>query len=334
MASYIERREFLATLLGSAAAWPLAARAQQGAPMRRIGVLMGFAESDPNAQHLVAAFRSALANLGQMEGSNVLVELRWAAGDTSKMRTFARELVELRPDVIVAQTTPVLRAVANETRTIPIVFTVVSDPIGMGLAANITRPGGNVTGFMDAEPAIGGKWVQLLKDILPHIVSASLLFNPATAPSLKFYLPSIKDAASALAIEVSEAPVRSRDEFEGIIAAQAQNPGSTVIVMPDGFNTTHRDLIIGLMAHHRVPAIYFNRYFAESGGLIGYGVEFTELFRLAAGYVDRILRGNKPGELPIQLPTKFELAINLKTAKALGLTIPTTLLATADEVIE
>ena len=202
----------------------------------------------------------------------------------------------------------------------------------MGLAANITRPGGNVTGFTDAEPAIGGKWVQLLKDILPHIVSASLLFNPATAPSLKFYLPSIKDAASALAIEVSEAPVRSRDEFEGIIAAQAQNPGSTVIVMPDGFNTTHRDLIIGLMAHHRVPAIYFNRYFAESGGLIGYGVEFTELFRLAAGYVDRILRGNKPGELPIQLPTKFELAINLKTAKALGLTIPTTLLATADEV--
>jgi putative ABC transport system substrate-binding protein len=327
------RREFL-TLLGGAATWPFAARAQQLERIRRIGILMGFAQSDPNARHLVAAFRSALATLGQIEGMDVRVEVRWPAGDTDRMRTFARELVELRPDVIVAQTTPVLRAVANETRTIPIVFTVVSDPIGMGLAAKLTRPGGNVTGFTDAQPAMGGKWVQLLKDMLPHTVSTALLFNPATAPSLKFYLPSIKDAASRLAIEVSEAPVHLRDEFEAIIAAQAQNPGGTVIVMPDGFNTTHRDLIIGLMAHHRVPAIYFNRYFAESGGLIGYGVEYANLFRLAAGYVERILRGEKPGELPIQLPSKFELAINIKTAKALGLTIPTMLIATADEVIE
>jgi putative tryptophan/tyrosine transport system substrate-binding protein len=330
----MKRREFIALLGGAAAGWSLGARAQQNERMRRIGVLMGFAESDPNAQHLVAAFRSALATLGQIEGKDVRVEVRWAAGDTDRMRTFARELVDLRPDVIVAQTTPVLRAVINETRTIPIVFTVVSDPIGMGLAEKLTRPGGNVTGFTDAQPAMGGKWVQLLKDILPQTISTALLFNPATAPSVKFYLPSIKEAASSFAIEVSEAPVHSRDEFEGIIAAQAQKPGGTVIVMPDGFNTTHRDLIIGLMAHHRVPAIYFNRYFAESGGLIGYGVEYANLFRLAAGYVERILRGEKPGELPIQLPSKFELAINLKTAKALGLIIPTMLIATADEVIE
>jgi putative tryptophan/tyrosine transport system substrate-binding protein len=328
----MRRREFIAGLVG-AAAWPVVAPAQQPA-MRRIGVLMGFAESDPNAQHLVATFRGALAKLGQTEGNNTRVELRWAAGDTDRMRTFAKELVELRPDLIVVQTTPVLRAVASETHTIPIVFAVVSDPIGGGFAANITRPGGNVTGFTDAQPAMGGKWVQLLKDILPDTVSAVLLFNPATAPPLKFYLPSIKDAASTLAVEVSEAPVHSPGEFEGIIAAQAQNRGGTVIVMPDGFNTTHRDLIIGLMARHRVPAIHFNRYFAQSGGLIGYGVEYAELFRLAAGYVDRILRGEKPGELPIQLPSKFELAINVKTAKTLGLEVPPSLLAVADEVIE
>jgi putative ABC transport system substrate-binding protein len=224
----LKRRELI-TLLGGAAAWPLAAHAQQHERIRRIGNLMGFAQSDPNAQHLIAAFRSALAMLGQIEGKDVRIELRWAAGDTDKMRTFARELVEMRPDLIVAQTTPVLRAVANETRTIPIVFTVVSDAIGMGLAEKLTRPGCNVNGFTDAQPAMGGKWVQLLKDILPHTVSTALLFNPATAPSVKFYLPSIKDAASSLAIEVSEAPVHSPDEFEGIIAAQAQNPGGLLL---------------------------------------------------------------------------------------------------------
>jgi putative ABC transport system substrate-binding protein len=328
------RRRELIGIIGGAAVWPYLARAQKADRTRVVGVLMGFAESDPNAQHLVGAFRTALRTLGWSEENNLRVELRWGAGDPDRMRKYARELVDLRPDAILAQTTPVLRAVAAETHTIPIIFAVVSDPIGGGFAESLTRLGGNITGFTDAEPSMGGKWLQFLKEIDPRAKKAALIFNPATAPPLKFYLPSIEAAASSLAIEVSVAPIHSSDEFEGVIAAQSLDSGGGIIVMPDGFNTTHRDLIIALAARHRVPAIYFNRYFAESGGLIAYGDDYAELFRQAAWYMDRVLRGANPGELPIQLPAKFELAINIKTAEALGVSVPSSLLGSADLVIE
>jgi putative ABC transport system substrate-binding protein len=326
------RREFMTFVAAAAAALPMAARAQTEKKLL-IGVLMGFAEGDPNAQKLVSAFRETLTTLRWREGGNVTIEVRWGAGDPEKMQGFAKELVLLRPDVILAQTTPVLRAVARETQTIPIVFAVVSDPIGGGFAASITRPGGNVTGFTDAEPEMGGKWVQLLKNIAPRTEHMSLLFNPATAPPLKFYLPSIQAAGSSLGVAITNSPVSSSAEFENIIAA-ASKPGEGLIVMPDGHNTTHRDVIITLAARYKVPAIYFNRYFVQSGGLIGYGDDYAELFRQSARYVDRVLRGEHPGELPIQLPAKFELAVNLKTAEALGLDVPLTLVAGADEVIQ
>jgi putative tryptophan/tyrosine transport system substrate-binding protein len=329
----MRRREFIGLVSGMAA-WPLMAQAQKSDRTRVIGVLMGFADSDPNAQLLVSAFREALKKLGWMEGDDLRVELRWGAGDPDKMRKFARELVELQPDAILAQTTPVLRAVAAQTSKVPIVFAVVSDPIGGGFATSLTRPGRNISGLTDAEPAMGGKWLQFLKEIAPRTDKAALVFNPATAPPLKFYLPSIEAAASSLGVEVSVAPVHSTDEFDGVIGAQGHKSGGGIVVMPDGFNTTHRDLIIALIARHRVPAIYFNRYFAESGGLIGYGVDYAELFRQAAWYIDRVLRGANVGELPVQLPAKFDLAINLKAAKALGLEVPVVLLASADEVIE
>jgi putative tryptophan/tyrosine transport system substrate-binding protein len=329
----MRRRDFVGLLAGMSI-WPLAAHAQQRDKVKVIGVLMGFAENDPNAQGLVAALRTGLAGLGWVEGGNLRIELRWAAGDPEKIKTYTKELVALRPDALLGQITPVLRALASETSDIPIVFAVVSDPIGGGWATSVTRPGGNVTGFTDAEPAMGGKWVQILKELAPSTQSAALLFNPATAPPVKFYLPSIHSAASQLGVDVIETPVRARDQFGHVIAAQAARSDAGLIVMPDGFNTTHRDLIIELTAHRRLPAVYFNRYFAQSGGLIGYGVEYTELFRKAAGYIDRILRGDKPGELPIQLPSKFELVINTKTAKALSIAIPNSLLAQADEVIE
>jgi putative ABC transport system substrate-binding protein len=271
--------------------------------------------------------------LGWTEGSNLRIELRWSAADPDKIRTFAKELVDLRPDAIFGVTTPAIGALARETKTIPIVFAGISDPIGSGFAANLAHPGGNITGFMANDPAgtLGGKWVELLKQIAPRTVRVALLFNPATAVPLRYTLPSIQAAASSFAIQVSEAPVHAKDEIEGVIAAQARDPGGGLIVMPDVFNDVNRELIIALAARYSVPAVYFNRFF--SGGLISYGDVRIEQFRLAAGYIDRVLKGEKPADLPVQVP-KFELIINLKTAKALGLTIPDKLLATADEVIE
>lgn len=330
----MRRRDFITLLGSSAAALPLRAGAQQPAGIRLIGVLMGFAESDPNAQSLVTAFRNGLAQLGWTERNNLRIVLRWAAGDPDRITKFAKELVDLRPDALLGQTTPVLRALAHQTSVIPIVFAVVSDPIGGGFAKSLIEPGGNITGFTDVESSMGGKWVQLLKDVAPHTASIALLFNPATAPPLKFYMASIQNAASSLAVTVIPAPVHARDDIEGVIAGQARASEGGIIVMPDGFNTTHRELIIGLMARYAVPAIYFNRYFVESGGLIAYGDDYDELFRLAAGYIDRVLRGQKPGKLPIQLPAKFELAVNLNTAKSLGVTIPDRLLSIADAVID
>jgi putative ABC transport system substrate-binding protein len=251
------------------------------------------------------------------------------------MRTLAKELVDLRPDAILGATTPVVGALARETRTISIVFTSVSDPIGSGFAANLAHPGGNITGFQaNGDPALGGKWVELLKEIAPHTLRAALLFNPTTAVPIQYFMPSIQTAASSFAVQVSATPVHAKDEIEGVIAAQARDPGGSLIVMPDVFNEPNRELIIALAARYRVPTIYYNRFFSEPGGLISYGDARSEQFRLAAGYIDRILKGEKPADLPVQAPTKFELIINLRTAKALGLTIPVKLLATADEVIE
>jgi putative ABC transport system substrate-binding protein len=331
----MRRRDFITLLGGAAVTWPLTAHAQQPERMQRVGVLQDLAESDPASQSEVAAFRGALANLGWRESSNLRIELRWAAGDVDRMKTLAKELVDLRPDVIVARGTPVTRALARETGAIPIVFVVVADPIGSGFASSLARPGGNITGFANLFSLLAAKWVQLLKEIDPRIVRVALLFNPATLAPLQLFMPSIEAAASSLAIQVSATPVHAKDEIEGVIAAQARNPGGGLIVMPDGFNLVNRELIISLAARYSVPTMYFNpTFFAESGGLISYGPDFTEYYRQAAGYTDRILKGAKPGELPIQQPTKFDLVINLKTAKALGITVPDQLLALANQVIE
>jgi putative tryptophan/tyrosine transport system substrate-binding protein len=331
----MRRREFIIALGGSTLSWPLAARAQQPDRMRLIGVLMNFAESDAAAQSWVAAFRGALAKLGWTEGSNLRIELRWSAvDDTDRVTTFAKELVDLRPDAILSESTPVTAALVRETQTIPIVVVIVSDPIGSGFAASLARPGGNVTGLAAFESALGGKWVELLKEIAPRTERVALLFNPATAPPIQFTMPSILAAASSLGVNISAAPVHANDGIESVIAAQAHNPSGGLIAMPDNFNLLNRELTIALAARYGVPAIYYDRIFSESGGLITYGSDFVEQFRQAAGYIDRVLKGAKPADLPIQTPTKYELIINLKTAKALGLTVPPLMLGRADDVIE
>ena len=328
----MKRREFI-TLLSVASAWPLAARAQQSDRIRLIGVLMGFAENDPTAQSMVAAFRAALANLGWTEGSNVRIELRWSGYDRDRIKTLAKELVDLRPDVILGQTTPVTAALALETQGISIVFVTVSDPIGSGFLASLAHPGGNITGFSVDDIALGSKWMELLREIAPRTKRVALLFNPV-GPPLQSAMPSIQAAASSFHVQVTTATVYSKDEIEKVVAAQAGDPAGGLIVMPSTFNTTNRELIIAMTARHRVPAIYFSGYFAQSGGLISYGPDYPAQARQAAGYIDHILRGAKPSDLPVQTPTKFELVINLKTAKALSLDVPPSLLATADEVIE
>jgi putative tryptophan/tyrosine transport system substrate-binding protein len=306
----MRRRDFAAALGGAAVAWPLAARAQQPDRVRLIGVLMAYAQSDRVAQSWLATFRGALTKLGWTEGSNLRTELRWSAGEADRMITLAKELVDLRPDAIFGVGTPVIGALARETRTIPIVFTGVSDPIGSGFVANLAHPGGNITGFTVNDPSLGGKWVELLKEIAPRTVHVALLFNPATAVPLQFFMPSIQAAASSFAVEVNAAPVHTKDEIEDVIAAQARNPGGGLIVMPDVFNDANRELITALAARYGMPAIYFNRFMSESGGLISYGDARGEEFRLAAGYIDRVLKGEKPADLPVQAPTKFELVIN------------------------
>ena len=329
----MKRREFV-TLIGRVAAWPLAAHAQQAQRMRRIGVLIGFAETDPDVKSWFAAFRGALAKLGWTEGSNFRIELRWAGDDPDKMKTFAKELVDLRPDAILSVTTPVTDALVRETQTIPIVIATVADPISSGFVTNLGRPGGNVTGFALYEPSMGGKWLELLKRIAPGATRVALLFNPTTSVPIKFYMASIQAAASSFTVQASTAPVHARDEIEGVIAALAGTPGAGLIVMPDLFNTINRDLIIAVAARFRVPAIYYFRSFADSGGLISYGPDFAEQYPRAADYIDRILKGEKPGDLPIQMPIKVPLIINQRTANALGLDVPLGLLNAADEIIE
>ena len=330
----MRRRQFISLLGSAAVAWPLAARALQAGQVRRIGVLIGFAESDSDVQSWLAALRGALAKLGWTEGSNLQIELRWAGDDPDRIKRFAKELVDLRPDAILSVTTPVTGALVRETHTIPIVIVTVADPISSGFVTSLGRPGGNVTGFALYEPGMGGKWLELLKQIAPGVTRVALLFNPATSVPVKFYMSSIEAAASLFAIQASTAPVHAKDEIEGAIAALAGNPGAGLIVMPDLFNTINRDLIVALVARYRVPAIYFVRPFAESGGLISYGPDFAEQYPQAAGYIDRVLKGEKPADLPIQMPIKVPLVINLKTANALGLDVPSHLQQLADEIIE
>ena len=329
----MKRRELIG-FIGGATAWPLYLHAQQQNRIRLIGVLQGYSENDPAAQSQVAALRSGLFRLGWNEGSNLRIELRWGAGDPDKIRTMARELVDLHPDVILGVTTPATDALARESRTIPIVFMTVADPISSGFAASLARPGGNVTGFALFESALGGKWVELLKEIAPRTVHVALLFNPATAPPLKVYMSSVQAAASSFGIQVTVAAVHTKDEIEGVVAAQARDPGGGLIVMPDPFNTINRELITALAGRYGVPAIYYLRTFADLGGLVSYGDDRAQLSRDAAGYIDRILKGAKPQDLPVQQPTKFEFVINLKAARALGLSVPPSLLTGADEVIE
>jgi putative tryptophan/tyrosine transport system substrate-binding protein len=330
----MRRREFITLLSGAAATWPIAARAQQRDRTRLIGVLMGYAEDDPAVQSYVAAFRGALAKLGWTEGGNLRIELRWGASDPDRIRTFAKELVEQRPDVILGMTSGVISALARETRTIPIVFAAVIDPIGNGFAASLAHPGGNITGFTVLDSAIGGKWVELLKQIAPRTERVALLFNPATAPPIQSLVASIQTAASSIAVQASIAPVHAKEEIEGVIAERARTPGGGLIVMPDPFNRRNRDLIISLTARYGVPAVYYARSLVEAGGLIAYSDDYGEGLRQAAGYVDRILKGEKPGNLPLQAPTKYELVINMKTAKALGLTVSNSMQLLADEVID
>jgi putative ABC transport system substrate-binding protein len=328
----VRRRELIA-LLGGAATWPLAAHAQQAERMRRLGVLMAHAENDPEGQIFVAVVRETLQKLGWAEGRNIRIDVRWAA-EIELMPGFAKELVALQPDLILANNTPTTAAVLQQTAIIPIVFAVVADPVGSGFVASLARPGGNVTGFTLTEPTMTSKWLELLKEIAPHVSRVAFLFNPATTPYRDIYLNPFKAAAPNFAVQAIPTPVHSASELESLIAAQAREPNSGLIVMPDGFMNVHRAEITSLADRWRLPAVYPFRFFAELGGLLCYGNEQRDQFRLAATYVDRVLRGGKPSDLPVQAPVKFELVINLKTAKALGLDVPAQLQQRADEVIE
>jgi putative ABC transport system substrate-binding protein len=330
----VKRREFIRLLGGAAAAWPLAARAQQPERMRRLGVLMAYAESDREGQADVAAFRQELQRLGWIEGRNLRIDSRWAALDAEAMERFAKELVALRPDLIFSQSTPTTATLLRQTRTVPIIFANVADPVGSGFVASLSRPGGNVTGFTILEGSVAGKWLELLKEIAPRVARVAFLFNPKTAPYAEFYLKSFRTAAASFAVEAIAAPVHDTSELASAIATLALEPNCGVIVMPDASMDTYRTEIISLAARNALPAVYPFHYWAELGGLLSYGSEQIDNFRRAATYVDRILKGDKPADLPVQAPVKYVLEINLKTAKALGLDVPPSLLARADEVIE
>ncbi len=314
---------------------PLIAEAQQSGPTRRIGVLMGLAESDPQGQARIAAFREGLQTLGWAEGSNIRIDVRWATtSDAPAMQRVAKELVALQPDLILSHNTPTTRTLLQQTRTIPVVFTVVSDPIGSGFAQSFSRPGGNATGFTNIEPTMASKWLELLKEIAPHVDRVAFLFNPATAPYAEYYLSPFRVAAASLALEAIPTPVRNTSELESAIAAQARTPNGGLVVMTDSFLVTHRAKITSLASRYRLPAVYPFRDFIDVGGLLSYGNDLYDNFRRAATYADRILKGATPNELPIQAPVKFELVINVKAATALGLTIPPSLLLQADKVVD
>jgi putative ABC transport system substrate-binding protein len=328
----MKRREFIALVGGAAAAWPVMAPAQQPKPMRRIGVLVGLAENDPEMKERLAGFRHGLEKLGWSEGSNVRIDYRFAPAG-AQAHLLARELVALQPDVILAQSTPATAALKPETSTIPIVFAGVADPIGSGFVASLARPSGNLTGLLQYEEGITGKWLAMLKEIAPNLTRAALLANPRTA-AFDYFLRSAKTLAPSLAIEVVPMPIENANDIERSIEGFAREPNGGLVLPPDTTTVIHRDLIITLATRHRLPAVYAVRVFVAAGGLMFYGIDFVELYRQSASYVDRILRGAKAADLPVQLPTKFETVVNLKTAKALGLTVPQGLLVAADAVIE
>jgi putative ABC transport system substrate-binding protein len=327
----MKRREFI-TLLGGAAAWPLAARAQQGDRVRRIGVLVPFDENDSGQKTRQSAFSQALAGLGWVDGRNVRIDLRWGGGDNNRIRALAHELVGLQPDIIVVTGTPATAALQRETRTIPIVFAPVSDPVASGIVARLDHPGGNITGFANLEATLGGKWLELLSEIAPGLKRAAIMFNPDTAPVSSF-MPSLETAARSLKIVLIPAPIHSDVEIESAIIALGREPGGGLVFLPDPFTFVHRASIILAAARNNVPAVYRRSVFVRDGGLLSYGVDPLDTFGVAT-YVDRILRGEKPGDLPVQLPTKFEMVVNRKTATALGLAIPSSILLRATEVIE
>jgi putative tryptophan/tyrosine transport system substrate-binding protein len=331
----MRRRDFISLVGGSAVAWPLAARAQQGDRVRRIGVLMAFAESDPEAQAQLAAFREGLQNLGWAEGRNIRLDSRWATpGDAESRQRFAKELVALQPDLILSHSTPNTATLLQQTRTIPIVFAQVADPVGSGFVASFPRPGGNVTGFIVMDGLMAGKWLELLKEIAPRVNRVALLFNPATAPFAEIFVKPFKAAAESFAVEAMAAPVHDTSELEATVAAQTRAPNGGLIVMPDSFLNARAVEITSLAARYRLPVVYPYRFYADHDGLLSYGVDLLDNYRRAATYADRILKGAKPSELPVQAPVKFELVINLRSAKALGLDVPWILQQRADEVIE
>jgi putative ABC transport system substrate-binding protein len=327
----IGRRSFIAGL-GSAGAWPMVGRAQQGDRVRRIGVLMPQDENDPEYELRVAAFTQTLADLGWTDGRNLRMDLRWAGGDTNQLRAFAQELVGLQPAIILAGTTLATVALQRETRTIPIVFAGVADPVGSGIVERLDRPSGNITGFSNSD-TLGSKWLELLSEIAPGLKRAAIMFNPDMGRS-SIYVPSFETAARSLNIEPIEASVHSDSEIETIIIALGREPRGGLFVVPDTFMVAHRASIILAAARNNVPAVYSRSFITRDGGLLSYGADLVDTYRRAASYVDRILRGAKPGDLPVQLPTKYEMVVNLKTAKALGLTVPQSILLRADEVIE
>jgi putative ABC transport system substrate-binding protein len=331
--SDMKRRQFITLLGGAAAAWPLAARAQQPAQVRRIGVLMPFAEDHPVGQARVAAFLQGLRQLGWTDGHNVRIDYRWSAGDSDNIHKFASELIALGPDVVMAFTSAAVTALRQATSTVPIVFAVVADPVGAGYVESLARPGGNVTGFAAQEYAVGGKWMELLKEIVPHLTRVAVLRDSAIAAGPGQF-GALQAVAPSFGVELRPIDLHDPSGIEHGIAAFAKGPNNGLIVTGSPSATLHRNLIITLAARHKLPAIYYERSFADAGGLISYGPDFIDQCRRAAGYVDRILKGERPADLPVQAPTKYELVINLKTAKALGLMIPDKLLALADEVIE
>jgi putative ABC transport system substrate-binding protein len=326
----LERRRFIATL-GGAVAWPLAARAQQGDRVRRIGVLMPFDENDPAWQPRVSAFMQTLAGLGWTVGRNLRIDYHWAGSDINRIRPLAQEVVGLQPDIILTSSTPATVALQRETRTIPIVFVALADPVASGIVARLDRPSGNITGFAAFEASLAGKWLELLSEIAPGLKRAAIMFNLAPVSA---YMPSFEMAARSLKVELISAPVHDEAEIERAIKDLGREPGGGLVVMPGGFTFVRRSPITLAAARNNVPAVSRQSEFARDGGLLSYGADPVDLYRRAATYVDRILRGAKPGDLPVQFPTKFEMVVNLKTAKALGLAVPPSIRLRADEVIE
>jgi putative ABC transport system substrate-binding protein len=330
----MRRRDFMSLLAGATAAAPLAVRTQAIESVRRIGVLMAYAESDSEAQAWIAAFREGLQKLGWIEGRNINLDVRWATGEMVAIERFANEIVATGPELILASTTPATAALLQQTRTIPIVFALVSDPVGSGFVASFARPGGNVTGFTTMEPTMAGKWLELLKEIAPRVARVAFIFNPASAPYVDFYLNPFKAAAASFAVDVIAAPIHAPADLESIVAAQAREPNGGLLLWSDAFMSAHRAEITSLLARYRLPAVSPFRIFTEAGALLSYGSDPVDNFRRTASYVDRILKGEKPNELPVQAPVNFELVINLKTAKEMGLNVPFHLQQRANEVIE